>query len=100
MRALLRDVNAAIIPVFDSYPVKRAALFGSFARAEQSQNSDADILVEFLPGTKGLEFFGLKVDLEEALQRSVDLLTYSALSSADADFRDAVENEAVIIYER
>ncbi len=48
----------------------------------------------------GLEFFGLKVDLEEALERSVDLLTYNALRDADAGFRNAVESEAVVVYER
>ena len=98
--ALQHDINSAIIPVFDKYPVKRAAFFGSFARAEASEKSDADILVEFFPGTKGLDFFGLKVELEEALERSVDLLTYNALRDADVAFRDAVESEAVVIYER
>ncbi len=97
---LQHDINSAIIPVFSRYPVKRAAFFGSFARAEASEKSDADILVEFFPGTKGLEFFGLKVELEEALERSVDLLTYNALRDADSAFIDAVESEAVVIYER
>ncbi len=100
MKLLQQDIKSAIIPVFDRYPVKRAAFFGSFARAEASDNSDADILVEFFPGTRGLEFFGLKADLEEALERSVDLLTYNALRAADTAFRDAVESEAVVIYER
>ncbi len=100
MTKLQQDADKAVTQVLDRYPVKRAAFFGSFARAEASDKSDADILVEFFPGTKGLEFFGLKVDLEEALDRSVDLLTFNALRFADTAFRDAVESEAVVIYER
>ncbi len=94
------DVSAAMIPVLDRYPVKRAAIFGSFARDDITQRSDVDILVEFYPGTKGLEFFGLKVDLEDALGRSVDLLTYNALNMADSAFRKSVDREAVLVYER
>ena len=82
------------------YPVKRAALFGSAARGEATESSDVDMLVEFLPNTRGLDFFGLRLDLEEALGRPVDLLTWNALFKAKPSFRQNVENEARLIYER
>jgi predicted nucleotidyltransferase len=37
------------------------------------------MLVEFLPNTRGILFFGLQTDLEEAFNRSVDLITFDAL---------------------
>jgi predicted nucleotidyltransferase len=57
------------------------------------------MLIEFVPGSPGLDFFGLGVDLEEALGCRVDLLTWNALRNAKPDFRQNVEREARLIYE-
>jgi len=85
--------------VLGQYPVKRAAFFGSAARKDMSETSDIDMLVEFLPNTRGLDFFGLRVDLEEAFGRSVDLITWNALSKSKPSFKQNVESEAMLIYE-
>lgn len=94
-----KQIELTIREVLAQYPVKRAALFGSAARGNMTGQSDIDMLVEFLPDTRGLEFFGLRVDLEEALGCSVDLITWKALSKAKAGFRQSVESEAKLIYE-
>jgi predicted nucleotidyltransferase len=86
--------------VLVQYPVKRAAFFGSAARNNLSDQSDIDMLVEFLPGTPGLDFFGLHVDLKEAFGRPVDLLTWDALENAKPDFRHNVRREEKIFYEQ
>lgn len=59
--------------------VKKAALFGSFARGEAKKKSDIDLLIEF-KGKKSLfDLVGLKIELEESTGRSVDLVTYASL---------------------
>ena len=93
------NIESTACSVLKQYPVKRAALFGSAARGDMSENSDVDILVEFLPDTRGLMFFGLRLDLEEALGCSVDLLTFNALTKAKPGFRQYVEQETRLIYE-
>ena len=85
--------------VLIQYPVKRAAFFGSAARNDMSEQSDIDMLVEFFPGTPGLDFFGLHADLKEAFGRPVDLLTWDALENAKPNFRHNVKREEKIIYE-
>ena len=92
------NIESAACNVLMKYPVKRAAFFGSAARGDMSEESDVDILVEFLPETRGLEFFGLRVDLEEALGCPVDLVTFNALSKAKQGFRQHVEQEIRFIY--
>jgi len=94
------QLESIALGVLVQYPIKRAALFGSAARGDMTESSDVDMLVEFLPGTPGLDFFGLLVDLKEALGCSVDLLTWNALSKAKPGFRQSVESEARLIYER
>ncbi len=61
--------------------VKRFGLFGSFARGQQQQQSDVDLLVEFEPGRKSFDnFMRLAFFLEELLGRKVDLVTPESLS--------------------
>ena len=94
-----KSIDMIACAVLEQYPIKRAALFGSAARGDMHSHSDIDMVVEFLPGTPGLEFFGLRVDLEEAFDRNVDLVTFNALLKAKPDFAQAVEREARVIYE-
>ncbi len=62
-----------------SYGVKRAALFGSYARGDYDGKSDVDILIE-PPEEMGIEFIGLKHDLEDLLNKKVDLVSYNGIS--------------------
>jgi len=94
------SVESIACDVLRLYPVKRAALFGSCARGDMSEHSDIDMLVEFLPDTRGILFFGLHLDLEEAFNRHVDLLTYNALEhEVKPRFRENVLRDARVIYE-
>ncbi len=67
------------LPELKKAGVLRSALFGSFARGEASQESDIDILVE-LPDEKTLfDLIELEENLESALGRKVDVVTYRSL---------------------
>jgi len=60
------------------YPVRRLALFGSYARGEPQPESDVDLLVEVDPSI-GLRFVTLAEDLEELLGLPVDLVSQRAV---------------------
>lgn len=100
MIALLADIENTALNVLQRYPIKRAAFFGSAARGEMTENSDVDMLVEFLPDAGGILFFGLQADLEEAFDCHVDLITFYGLSKAKPSFKEAVVKDTRIIYER
>ncbi|QWR77126.1 nucleotidyltransferase family protein [Candidatus Magnetomonas plexicatena] len=62
------------------YQVRSIALFGSYVRDEQRDNSDIDFLVEFNEGAKNFDnFMDLKFFLEDLFGRKVDLVTVQAL---------------------
>lgn len=61
-----------------SYPIRRLALFGSWARGEAQEDSDVDVLVEVDPSI-GLRFVELGDQLERALGRRVDLVSRRAI---------------------
>ena len=60
------------------YPIRRLALFGSWARGEAREDSDVDVLVEVDPSI-GLRFVELGDELERALGRRVDLVSRRAI---------------------
>ena len=64
-----------------AFGVKRLGLFGSFARGEQSEDSDIDVLVEFEPDKKTFDnFMQLSFFLEDLLERRVELVTAESIS--------------------
>lgn len=78
----IETIKAMVIPILKNYGVNRAYLFGSFARGEQNQNSDIDFLVEYSSDAERTLFKAveLKYELEDTLQRKVDVLTEAAIS--------------------
>lgn len=58
----------------DKYGLSQLAIFGSYARRQERENSDVDILVEFNRPI-GLEFIDLAEELEQTLQIKVDLVS-------------------------
>jgi predicted nucleotidyltransferase len=63
------------------YPIRRIALFGSWARGEETVASDVDILVDVAPSI-GLDFITLADDLEHLLGRKIDLVSTRAVRPA------------------
>jgi predicted nucleotidyltransferase len=79
-------------------PVLKAYIFGSFARNESKEKSDIDILVELdYSHAIGLEFVEMQLDLEEILDRKVDLLSSNAISKY---IRPLIDKEKILIYEK
>jgi hypothetical protein len=75
----ITTVKKAIIPVLRINGVKKAAIFGSLARGEQNRTSDIDLIIR---APEKIGFFGLagiQLDLEKAVHRKVDLVTYDGL---------------------
>ncbi len=79
VRMSLEEVKERMIPVLKRHDVVHGAIFGSFARGEPGEDSDLDILVEFGSEKSLLDLVALHLELEEALRREVDVLTYRAL---------------------
>ena len=62
----------------EKYGVQRIAIYGSFAKGDQTKRSDVDILVQLMRPL-GLEFIELAYYLEKILKKKVDLATFTTL---------------------
>ena len=79
MNDQIRAAREKALEILQKNGIKRAAFFGSIVRGEMTDESDIDILIEFEGRKSLLDLAGLKLDLEDALKRRVDLLTYRSL---------------------
>lgn len=78
----------------DKYDVDAFYLFGSYARDEQTDNSDIDLLVDFKKTPDLLTFIELEELLSNSLEKHVDLVPRRKLKMA---IRDQVLKEAIAI---
>ena len=79
MRTGIDQIKEKVLPILKQAGVTRSSVFGSYVRGENNKDSDIDILVDF-PRGKGLfEFAGLQFELEDVLEKKVDLVEYESL---------------------
>ena len=88
------EIREKILPVLRRHGIKRAGMFGSYARGEATPESDVDVLVELDRQASLLDFIGVKLDLEDVLGRRVDLVEYAAIKPR---LRDRILREEVPI---
>ena len=94
-----QTMTQVIAEYFKTQPVLKAWLFGSFARGEETEDSDVDVLVKFdrsLP-IGLLAYIRMHRELEERLGRKVDLVEEGTLRPAA---QKTAERDLKVIYER
>lgn len=67
-------IKERVLSIVDEYPVKRIVLFGSRAEETNQENSDVDLIMEFLEPISLLMLSNIKLQLEEILGLEVDII--------------------------
>ena len=75
----IQEIKKKILPVLKANKVKRAGIFGSYARGEQKKDSDVDILVEVQKNWNLLDIIRLQNKIKDVIKNRVDLLEYVEL---------------------
>ena len=88
---LIQQHREAILDLAARHGASNVRVFGSLARGEGTKDSDLDLLVTLEEKRSLLDLVGLKLDIEDLLNRSVDVVTEPALSPY---IRDLVLAEA------
>jgi len=97
--AEVRNMIPRMRRFFAKQPVKRAYLFGSCSRGEETSDSDVDILID-LDKSKPIGLFqyvNMKLDLQDLLHREVDLVETGELLPFA---QESANRDKVLIYER
>lgn len=98
----LAEIKNKVMPILEKYRIPAMYLFGSYARGNATEDSDIDFLIDTTGTdlTSLLRLGALYCDLEEAFQKSIDLITVGAIMQestmeSDIDFRNTVLRERV-----
>ncbi len=83
-----------ILPVLRVHNTLKAGLFGSYARGEFRQDSDVDILISLQKEKSLFDFIKIKLDLEDVLNKKVDLVEYNTIKPA---LKDSILNSEIKI---
>ena len=94
----LVDISAAVSRVLSCYDVREAYLFGSFARGEQTPDSDIDLRLVCGETMTFGTLYEISLELEEELGREVEIVTNSPEHMRPA-FRKNIEQDEVRLYE-
>ena len=97
----IEEIRRIVVPIAIKYDVDRIFLFGSYARGEANSASDIDFVID-KGRLRGLQLAGMLGDLQENLNKGVDLLTLSGMNGNGGDdgFRQRIGKDMVIIYEQ
>jgi predicted nucleotidyltransferase len=95
-----KKLGLTVTPILKPY-VKRISVFGSYARGEETRESDIDLLIALKPAETRpvlglLGFIKLEQELGKKLGREVDLITEEGLNPRR---RSNIERDRVILYE-
>ena len=69
-----------LVSILKKHGAKKIEIFGSYARGEQKEKSDLDVIVEFEKRKSLLELVGIEQELEDNLGIKIDLLTEDSIS--------------------
>lgn len=94
-----QQLQQTIAEYFSTQPVLKAWLFGSYARGEEQEDSDVDIMVTLDKDAHvGLfKLSGMRLDLQDIIGKEVDLVTERGLLSCA---RESVNSDKILVYER
>ena len=94
MKTHIEEIKRKIIPILQRYGVKKVGLFGSCVRGEMREDSDIDLLVQIEKDISLFDFVGIKLEIEEALERKIDLVEYSTIKPL---LKERILKEQVVI---
>ena len=94
MKANLEEIKNKALPILKQAGVTRSSLFGSYVRGESKEKSDIDFLVDLPRGKSLFDLVELQMNLEEALGKKTDVVTYRSLHPL---LRDRILKEQVRI---
>ena len=99
MNSLTKEtIKTSLNPVFRFYNIRRATLFGSYAKGTANEKSDVDLYVD--SGLKGMRFVGFMESVRKALNgKDVDIFDATHVERG-SKVKSEIEETGELIYER
>lgn len=93
----IEEIKIILQEILKNFDVKKAILFGSYAKNTQTAKSDIDLVIDSEGKLLNINFYGLLEELVERLQKNIDLFEISEIQENSRIYKD-IQNEGVIVY--
>ena len=91
MHSLIEQHRTEILAIAERHGIRDVRVFGSMARGDADETGDVDLLVSLPPQRTGLSLGALLIDVQDLLQRRVEVVTEKSLHPA---LRERILQEA------
>lgn len=95
----VEEIRDMIQDILNEFAVKKAILFGSYAKNTPTSKSDIDLVIDSEGKLINIYFYGLLEELVQRLQKNVDLFEISEIQKDSRIYND-IQNEGVVVYEK
>ena len=95
----IEEIRNMIQDILNEFAVKKAILFGSYAKNTPTSKSDIDLVIDSEGKLINIYFYGLLEELVQRLQKNVDLFEISEIQKDSRIYND-IQNEGVVVYEK
>ncbi len=95
----IEEIAIILREILGKFAVKKAILFGSYAKNKQTPTSDIDLVIDSEGKLLNINFYGLLEELVEKLEKNIDLFEISEIQE-NSKIYENIKNEGVVVYEK
>lgn len=95
----IKELRKILQKILQNFEVKKAILFGSYAKNNPTSKSDIDLVIDSEGKLLNIYFYGLLEELVQTLQKNVDLFEITEIQKGSKIYND-IQKEGIIIYEK
>ncbi len=95
----INELKLILSKTLKKFAVKRAILFGSYAKNTPTSKSDIDLVIDSDGKLLNIYFYGLLEELVDTLGKNIDLFEISEIQR-NSEIYNNIQKEGVVVYER
>ena len=95
----IEELKQILSEILTKFTVKKAILFGSYAKNLQTKKSDIDLVIDSEGKLLNINFYGLLEEIVEKTNKEIDLFEISEIKKGTPIY-EAIEKEGIVVYER
>lgn len=95
----IEELRKILQKILRNFEVKKAILFGSYAKNNPNPKSDIDLVIDSEGKLLNIYFYGLLEELVQTLQKNVDLFEITEIQKNSNIYND-IQKDGIVIYEK
>ena len=95
----VEEIKQILSEILVNFAVKKAILFGSYAKNLPTKNSDIDLVIDSEGKLINIYFYGLLEEIVEKTQKKIDLFEISEIKKGTPLY-NAIKKEGIVVYEK